>query len=176
MNTSSLTLTIRKCSKFNSGSYGFECGTAWVSEFLSFDFTQYETQGLNLPGTATEHPGWGLIRCELAVFYIVRAGGAFSQMPPLQPDTLCISSPVFFFSPMRKKGTSQFRQLLLWAKGLFCHCCWSNTVIQDQLGISGKNKVLEALGKDMVTGPCRQRGGRSFSKAKSTDLVEMQQC
>lgn len=98
VNTSSPTLTRRKCSKFNSESYGFECGTAWVSEFLSFDFTQYETQGLNLPGGATEHPGWGLIRCAVSLqFHIVRTRGVFSQMPPLQPDTLCISSAVFFF-------------------------------------------------------------------------------
>lgn len=67
VNTSSPTLTRRKCSKFNSESYGFECGTAWVSEFLSFDFTQYETQGLNLPGRTTEHPGWGLIRCAVSL-------------------------------------------------------------------------------------------------------------
>lgn len=67
VNTSSPVLTRRKCSKFNSQSYGFECGTAWVSEFLSFDFTHYKTQGLNLPGRAAEHPGLGLIRCAVSL-------------------------------------------------------------------------------------------------------------
>lgn len=122
-----------------------ECGTAWVSEFLSFDFTQYETQGLNLAWRSYRAPGVRLNSpcCELAVFFpparTPRAGGVFSQMPPLQPDTLCISSAVIFsflflFS-CKKKGTSQFSQLLLWIKELFCHCCWSNTVMQDHSGI-----------------------------------------
>ncbi len=67
VNTSSPMLTRCKCSKFNSQSYGFECGTAWVSEFLSFDFTHYKTQGLNLPGRAAECPGWGLILCAVSL-------------------------------------------------------------------------------------------------------------
>lgn len=112
VNTSSPTLTRCTCSKFNSQSYGFECGTAWVSEFLSFDFTQYETQGLNLPGRATQHPGWGLILCAVsfAVVHIVRARGVFSQMPPPQPDTVCISSAVFFFPAKKKKKKTGTRQ------------------------------------------------------------------
>lgn len=76
VHTSSPALTRRKCSKFNLESYGFECWTAWVSEFLSFDFTQHETRGLNLPGRAAEHPGvrLNLLCCELAVVHTVRAG------------------------------------------------------------------------------------------------------
>lgn len=174
MNTSSLTLTIRKCSKCNSGSYGFECGTAWVSEFLSFDFTQYETQGLNLPGTATEHPGWGLISCAVSLQFctLYELGEHLVKCHHCNLTHCAFEVLLSFFSPNAKIGN----KLISAAKVLFCHCCWSNTVIQDQLGISGKNKVLEALGKDMVTGPCRQRGGKSFSKAKSTDSVEMQEC
>lgn len=123
VNTSSPTLTRCTCSKFNSQSYGFECGTAWVSEFLSFDFTQYETQGLNLPGRATQHPGWGLILCAVsfAVVHIVRARGVFSQMPPPQPDTVCISSAVFFFPAKKKKkknGNETRPQPLLWVKSV----------------------------------------------------------
>lgn len=36
-------------------SYGFECETAWVSEFLSFGFTLCKNPGLR-PGIATVHP------------------------------------------------------------------------------------------------------------------------
>lgn len=175
MNTSSPTLTRRKCSKFNSESYGFECGTAWVSEFLSFDFTQYETQGLNLPGRATEHPGWGLIRCAVSLqFYtLLELGECLVKCHCCNLTHSAFQVRFFFFFFLRKMGTCQISQPLLWVNVLFCHCCWSNTVIQDQPGIFWK--VLEALGKNMVTDPCRQTG-RSISKAKSTALVKLPEC
>lgn len=163
VHASSPLLTRRKCSKFNLESYGFECGTAWVSEFLSFDFTQYETRGLNLPGRATEHPGVRLnsLCCELAVVHTVRAGDCLVKCHCCNL-THCISSAVFFY--LRKMGTNQLSQLLLWVKGLFCHCCWSTTVIQDHLGGSGRSNVLEALGKtwlqvlvDKQAGVCQRQ-------------------
>lgn len=163
VHASSPLLTRCKCSKFNLESYGFECGTAWVSEFLSFDFTQYETRGLNLPGRATEHPGVRLnsLCCELAVVHTVRAGDCLVKCHCCNL-THCISSAVFFY--LRKMGTNQLSQLLLWVKGLFCHCCWSTTVIQDHLGSSGRSNVLEALGKtwlqvlvDKQAGVCQRQ-------------------
>lgn len=117
VNTSSPTLTRRKCSKFNSESYGFECGTAWVSEFLSFDFTQYETQGLNLPGRATEHPGWGLIRCAVSLQFctLLELGECLVKCHRcnLTHSAFQVLFSFSFFFP-RKMGTSQFSQPLLW--------------------------------------------------------------
>lgn len=62
VNTSSSTHTRCKCSNFNLQSYGFLCGTAWVSGFLSFDFTQCESQGVNLVGRGRASR-WGFILC-----------------------------------------------------------------------------------------------------------------
>lgn len=110
--TSSPTLTRRKCSKFNSESYGFECGTAWVSKFLSFDFTQYETQGLNLIDRTTEHLGMRLnsLCCKLAVLQHQESSGS-SLSNATAATWHCISSAVFFLFLVKNGNNSRTSSL-----------------------------------------------------------------
>lgn len=118
VNTSSPVLTRRKCSKFNSQSYGFECGTAWVSEFLSFDFTHYKTQGLNLPGRAAEHPGLGLIRCAVSLQFctLLELGECLVKCHRCNLTHSAFQVPFSFLSFFSAKKMRPFSQPLLWVK------------------------------------------------------------
>lgn len=87
-------------------SYGFKCGTAWVSEFISFDFTQDETQGLNPAGRATEHPGWGLILCAVSLQFctLLELGECWVKCHRCNLNTLYFKCRFLFFY-LRKMGT-----------------------------------------------------------------------
>lgn len=72
----------------------------------------------------------------------------FSQMPPLQPDTLCISRDVFvfvFFSfSLQKKRKKKKSGQVNFCSLFFGEKC--NSVIIGDLILSLENNVLEALG------------------------------
>lgn len=116
MNTSSPTLTRRKCSKCNSELW------IWVWNSMSKWISFIWLHSIWNPGP---EPGWQSyraqrvklisLRCELAISQIVRAWGVFIQMPPLQPDTLYSSAVLVFiffyivFLGLRKNESKSHR-------------------------------------------------------------------